>query len=98
MRVPRPGDQEGSRFQVKLPFRSSQQRVPVLFDVRLRNVPDDGADACGQGRIVAVIEGRLEKGDGLAARVDEVVVNLPGDARIMVGEQVEQRFDVFGES
>jgi hypothetical protein len=65
-----------------------------LFDVRLGNIPDDGVDACGQGRLVTVPEGLAENGHGLAAHVDEVLVNLPGDAKVVIGEQVEQRFDV----
>ena len=52
----------------------------MSFDVCLGNVPDDGPDARGQGKIVAVREGIAQEGDRLGPRIDEVPVNLPGDA------------------
>ena len=92
-RVPCPGNQEGSRFQVEVRRRSPEEHIPVSFDVRLSNIPDSGPDARGQERLVAVREGFSEERESLGAGIDEVPVNLPDDAWVPVGEQVDQRFD-----
>lgn len=66
----------------------------MSFDVRLSDVPDNGPDARDRERLVTVREGVSEEREGFGAGIDEVPVNLPGDAGILVGEQVDQRFDV----